>query len=270
MKKFLLAIAMLSCFLCAEAAKVDTVWVKSPSMKKNVKVVVVTPDKPGRYPAVYMLHGHGGNARSWVGMFPDALAVADREGFIWVCPDGQNGWYWDSPLTENRYETFCTSELVQYVDAHYPTIADRNHRAVTGWSMGGHGAMYLSMRHTDVFGAAGSMSGGVDIRPFPNNWDMYKQLGREADNRTIWDEHAAINQIDRLKKGDLALIIDCGYDDFFFEVNNRFHEKLLRYKIDHDFYVRPGGHNAAYWRNAIWYHIVFFKEFFKQADRAKP
>ena len=34
-----------------------------------------------------------------------------------------------------------------------------------------------TIRHKDVFGAGGSTSGGVDIRPFPNNWEMKKQLG---------------------------------------------------------------------------------------------
>ena len=128
--------------------------------------------------------------------------------------------------------------------------------------MGGHGAMWLSFRHKDVFGAAGSTSGGVDIRPFPNNWHMSDWLGKESENQEVWDNHTAINQIDRLKNGDLAIIIDCGYSDFFFEVNNDFHKKLLKYKIDHDFLVRPGAHNSEYWRNSIDYQILFFKNYF--------
>ncbi len=43
--------------------------------------------------------------------------------------------------------------------------------------MGGHGAFYLAFKHQDIWGAAGSMSGGVDIRPFPNKWDLAKRLG---------------------------------------------------------------------------------------------
>ena len=48
--------------------------------------------------------------------------------------------------------------------------------------MGGHGALWLAIRHQDIFGAAGSTSGGVDIRPFPDNWDMKKQLGEYKNN----------------------------------------------------------------------------------------
>ena len=141
-------------------------------------------------------------------------------------------------------------------------MKDRSGRAITGLSMGGHGAMWLSFRHKDVFGAAGSTSGGVDIRPFPNNWEMSKQLGNESDNQEVWNTHTAIMQIDRIKNGELAIIFDCGYSDFFFEVNNDFHKKLLKYKIDHDFLVRPGSHNGEYWKNSIDYQILFFKKFF--------
>lgn len=261
----ILSVFMLFFCFTLWAGKVETLKVKSPSMNKEVEVVVVTPEKPGKYPVVYMLHGHGGNAKSWVELIPDMPQVADRDGVIFVCPDAKNSWYWDSPKNPAyRYETFVSKELVDYIDKHYSTIADRKARAITGLSMGGHGAMWISFRHKDVFGAAGSTSGGVDIRPFPNNWNMAEQLGSEADNRAVWEEHTVINQIDRLKNGDLALIIDCGYRDFFFEVNNNFHEKLLKYKIDHDFYVRPGAHEGKYWISSIPYHFLFFKRFFDQ------
>ena len=62
---------------------------------------------------------------------------------------------------------FISSELVKYIDEHYKTIADRKGRAITGLSMGGHGAMWNAIRHKDMFGASGSTSGGMDIRPFP-------------------------------------------------------------------------------------------------------
>ena len=92
--------------------------------------------------------------------------------------------------------------------------------------------------------------------------DYLKVLGNESDNQEVWNTHTAIMQIDRIKNGELAIIFDCGYSDFFFEVNNDFHKKLLKYKIDHDFLVRPGSHNGEYWKNSIDYQILFFKKFF--------
>lgn len=252
-----------------QAAVVDTLSVYSNSMKKDVQVVVVSPDsKQTPKPVIYMLHGYGGNAKTWLSLKPELKELADRDNLIFVCPDGKNSWYWDSPEDPSyRYETFVSDELIKYIDSNYPTVKDRSARAITGLSMGGHGAMWLSLRHTDVFGAAGSTSGGLDIRPFPNNWQMNKQLGDENANQEVWNKHTAINQIDRLKNGELAIIFDCGYDDFFFEVNNDFHEKLLKYKIGHDFIVRPGGHTGEYWKNSMDYQILFFKKFFDKANK---
>ena len=237
MKKRIIALGLLWCLsaVMLQAARVDTVLVRSAAMNKDVKVVYVLPDKAiGKQacPVVYLLHGYGGNARSWVQLKPELPQMADEKGIIFVCPDGKNSWYWDSP--ENpayRYETFVTSELVKYTDGNYATIPDRKARAISGLSMGGHGALWSAIRHKDVFGAAGSMSGGVDIRPFPQNWEMNKQLG-EA--------------------------------DFFLEVNKDLHNRLLARKIDHDFITRPGGHTGTYWNNSIDYHVLFFDKFFKK------
>ena len=101
-------------------------------------------------------------------------AMADTYGVIIVMPDGGfDSWYYDSPVEPTyRYETFVARELVEYIDSHYRTKAEPSARAIAGLSMGGHGALYLAIRHQNVFGAAGSLSGGVDIRPFPDNWNI--------------------------------------------------------------------------------------------------
>lgn len=252
------------------AAKVDTLLVNSPSMKKDVQVIVVTPDaalgkKAVACPVIYLLHGHGGNAKTWINIKPNLPRIADEKGIIFVCPDGKNSWYWDSPKNPSyRYETFVASELVKYVDENYRTIADRKGRAITGLSMGGHGAMWLAIRHKETFGGGGSTSGGMDIRPFPLNWNMAEQLGEFASNKKIWDEHTVINQIGNIENGDLAIIVDCGEGDFFLNVNKDLHNRLLARGIEHDFITRPGVHNGAYWSNAMDYQILFFEKFFKR------
>lgn len=268
--QILFSVLMLLPAVVAQAARVDTVMVKSPSMNKEVKVVYVIPDKAlakkaEACPVVYLLHGYGGNAGTWIGVKPNLPEIADEKGIIFACPDGKNSWYWDSPKDPAyRYETFVSSELVKYTDASYATIPERKARAITGLSMGGHGALWVSIRHKDTFGAAGSTSGGVDIRPFPTNWQMNKQLGEFAANKGVWDQHTVINQIDKIQDGDLALIIDCGEQDFFLEVNKEFHKRLLARKISHDFITRPGAHNGKYWNNSIDYQILFFDKFFKK------
>lgn len=269
-KYFLLACLLQVAALGLQAARVDTVLVKSPSMKKDVQVLYILPDKAlggqaQACPVVYLLHGHGNHAFTWMNIKPGLPRIADERGIIFVCPDGRNSWYWDSPRdSAYRYETFVSSELVDYTDAHYATVPGKQARAITGLSMGGHGALWNAIRHKDVFGAAGSTSGGVDIRPFPNSWGMKRHLGELAENEAVWNNHTVINQVDRLENGDLALIIDCGEGDFFLEVNKNLHKRLLAHGIDHDFITRPGGHTQAYWNNSIDYHILFFSKFFSR------
>lgn len=249
------------------ASAVDTVVTYSNAMRKNIKAVVITPDgyaKGKRYPVVYLLHGYSGNYADWITKAPEIRRAADAYQFIIVCPDGGfSSWYFDSPVEDStRYETYIAGELVHWVDSAYKTIRSRTGRAITGLSMGGHGALYLAFRHQDVFGAAGSMSGGVDIRPFPNNWDMAKRLGPYATHPENWEKNTVINMLYLLTPDSLALLIDCGTDDFFFRVNQRLHEQLLERNIPHDFIARPGAHNWPYWQNAVAYQFLFLHNYF--------
>lgn len=256
-------------FFCFKlnAAYVDTVNVYSNSMRKDIKTVVIRPQSYStarKYNVVYLLHGYGGNHSSWVKDAPQLTAKADEMDAIFICPDGGfSSWYLDSPVdSTSRYETFVATELVQYTDSHYSTAAGREHRAVTGLSMGGHGALYLAIRHRDIFGSAGSVCGGVDTRPFPKNWNMAKVFGDPVTQKENWDRNVVINQVDHLKNGELQLIIDCGTGDFFLAVNRELHQKLLDLKIDHDYTERPGAHNKAYWGNSIDFQLLFFKKYF--------
>ena len=270
MKKYLILNSLFCLFLSlfACAGSVDTIQTKSPVMQRSLKSVVIIPDRysadnSARFPVVYLLHGHGGSYRDWISKVPELTALTDRYGVILVCPDGQNSWYFDSPLDSAiRLETFITTELVTDVDARYRTLADRQHRAITGLSMGGHGALYLALRHPVLFGQAGSLSGGVDFRPFPNNWHLKDVLGEETANQTRWDQHTVINGVDTLHNGTLRLLVECGTDDFFINVNRNLHQKLLQRGIAHEYTERPGDHTWAYWRANIEYHLLFFQTLF--------
>jgi S-formylglutathione hydrolase FrmB len=252
-----------------KAATIDTVSTFSPSMKKNIKAVVIKPDEystKSTFPVVYLLHGAGGDYSDWIKKVPEITKYADKYHLIIVCPNGDStSWYFDSPVDPSmKYETYVSSELVKWIDAHYKTVKSREGRAITGLSMGGHGALYLAFKHQDVFGAAGSMSGGLDIRPFSTSWDIAKRLGKYAEFPERWNNSSVINLTHLLTPGSLSLIIDCGVSDFFFPVNQKFHEKLLLMNIPHDFIARPGGHSWAYWANSVQYQMLFMNNFFER------
>lgn len=249
------------------AATVDTVETYSPSMKKTIKAVVIKPEAYNtarELPVVYLLHGYSGNYSDWIKKAPGFEKAADDHQLIIVCPDGNNSWYWDSPVDDKfKYETYISGELVKWIDGNYKTIKNKKGRAITGLSMGGHGALYLALTHQDVFGAAGSMSGGVDIRSFPENWEMAARLGKYAERPDNWERNTIINMLHLLTAKSLALIIDCGIDDFFFRVNENLHQQLLLRNIPHDYVTRPGAHNWQYWNNAIKYQLLFMSNYFK-------
>ena len=270
MKPILLSIYLFTIAVFLNAAKVDTLVVFSNSMQKNTRTCVVSPDnydKTGQaYPVLYLLHGYSENYGSWVNKYPQIKQFSDQYNMIIVGVDGNfSSWYFDSPIdSTSKYETYVTKELIGFIDDTYNTIKSREGRAVTGLSMGGHGALYLSIRHQDIFGASGSMSGGVDIRPFPQSWELPKRLGDMAEYPENWEKNTVINLLYLLKKGDLSIIIDCGIDDFFIGVNRQLHEKMLYLNIKHDYIERPGGHTRDYWTNSLQYQVLYFNNFFRK------
>lgn len=244
----------------APAATVDTITISSGLIPQPMKITVAVPcEVPAEgCPTLYLLNGHGGDYRNWPKILP-VDSIAAHYGMVIVCPSGMNSWYWDSPADSTmKMESFITNELVAAIDSLYPTRPQREYRAVTGLSMGGHGALWLALNHPDLFGSAGSTSGGVDIRPFPKSWNMARYLGDRDENTEVWNSHTVTNFVEQLAAADLNLIIDCGYDDFFYEVNCEFDRKLNEAKIPHTFITGPGGHTFAYWQKSIYPQIDFF------------
>lgn len=267
--KIKLAFFLLLITSLAYAAQVDTVSVYSASMKKTIKNVVIKPDRfrtgETEYPLLFLLHGAGDNYSGWVKRVPEIVAYADQYNVLIVCPDGGlTSWYIDSPIDETmQFETYINGELYSYVMNNYPVSKAAKQHAITGNSMGGHGAVYSALRYPQHWGAVGCLSGGVDFRPFPDSWDIKKRLGTYAENPQVWDEHVVINQIDKIKPGTLSISIDCGVDDFFIHVNRNLHQALMDRKIPHDYIERPGEHNWRYWSNALKHQISYFDTCFR-------
>jgi S-formylglutathione hydrolase FrmB len=254
------------------AARVDTVVTTSEIMQKQIKAVVICPKQyrtSHSYPVLYLLHGFSGNYSDWIKKDTSLAQLSDTYNFIIVCPDGDYGsWYVDSPVKANsKYETYIGIELVKWIDSHYSTVKNRIGRAITGLSMGGHGALYLAFKHQNTFGAAGSMSGGVNLIPFQRKFGIEEVLGVYSEHPERWTESSVVNLTKLLKPNALALIIDCGNDDFFNGINNELHEKLLKNKIPHDYTVRPGGHTWEYWANSIQYQALYFNQFFVNKEK---
>lgn len=268
MKRLISAALGLLCTVGVFAFTTDTIKVASKYLPDTMKVTVVVPDlaeDQQRFPVVYMLNGYGGDYRDWTRHRSDYGEMADKYKMILVMPSGMNSWYWDSPTDPKvKMETFFTQTLIPYIDTHLPTVKAREGRAITGLSMGGHGALWLATRHPDLFVSAGSMSGGVNILPFVGRWSMDKILGPYEQNKERWESHTVARMVPQMKDAGLNLIIDCGNEDFFADVNNALHHDLLAAGVPHDYTSRPGNHSWNYWNNSILYHLMFFNEAFNR------
>jgi S-formylglutathione hydrolase FrmB len=252
-----------------QAGTVDTLTIRSRAMQRDFKCVVIKPaayllKKNLRYPVVYLLHGHSGNYKSWITQAPELTYYADTYQLIIVCPDGDyNSWYIDSPVdSTQKFETYISKEVPEVIEKKYRTTANRKARAITGLSMGGHGGLSIGLKHADFFGACGSMSGGVDLRPFAKNWQLVYKLGDTIRQAANWKNYSVTHLIETYRGDSSKIIIDCGTEDFFYSVNKVLHEKMLRLKISHDYTERPGAHDWNYWKNAVKYQLLFFKSYF--------
>lgn len=263
--KNLIALLMLCVAFGASAFTTDTITVASNYLESPMKVTVIVPDQASAadpVPTVYLLNGYGGDYSSWGVVNKDLGNFADLYGMVMVMPSGRDSWYWDTD--KMQMESFITKVLVPTIDKKYPTINKREKRAITGLSMGGHGAFYLGARHPELFGNLGSTSGGLNLLPFTNRWGISKLIGPYEGNEEKWKEHTAVTYIPQLKEGNYNIIFDCGVDDFFADINNDFHAQLLKAGVPHDYISRPGNHSRAYWENAIPYQLWFFNQAFSK------
>lgn len=271
MKNVFTFLVCISLSFLARAATVDTVSIYSKAMNREFKCVVILPDPPPnvrmRFPVVYLLHGYSGNYSNWVKLVPQIKDYADQYLVMIVCPDGAySSWYYDSPLDSSmKFETYISKEVPEYIDEHFGTIKDKNARAITGLSMGGHGGLFLGFRHSDVFGACGSMSGGVDIQPFSKNWEISKRIGDSTHYPMNWKNYSVTSVIEEVHDFPAAIIFDCGTEDFFYKVNHALHEKMVSLHIPHEYIERPGQHNWAYWSNSVQYQLLYFSNYFHKA-----
>ncbi|WP_041615993.1 alpha/beta hydrolase-fold protein [Spirosoma linguale] len=283
----------LFCFLCFSAlsfaAKVDTLDIPSAVMQKNLRAAVVLPNSYAKgnatYPVLYLLHGGGGQFSDWLKQTPDKMLVhklADQYNIIIVMPEGEKlSGYLDSPFQkDNQFETYITKEVVGKIDNTYRTIRDRKGRVITGLSMGGHGALYLSTRHPELYCAAGSMSGAVDLNR--KKWkidaefakritpEFERILGPENATPDLHAANSVINMVDKMKTNGLKIIIDCGVDDFLIEPNRELHHRLVYNNTPHEYTERPGAHTWDYWENSLPSHVLFFSKVLKQNGIVVP
>ena len=172
----------------AQEGQVIRETVYSPSLEGNLlgdspnrQVTIYLP--PGydvgdaRYPVIYYLHGYTGSdtvLNGWWGIhnaMNNMIKQGNVQEMIIVMPNAYNkyggSWYANSSVAGN-YEDYITKDLVEFIDSKYRTLAQRGSRAIAGASMGGHGAMKLAIKYTNVYCAVVSHRGVVSLNRWKN------------------------------------------------------------------------------------------------------
>jgi enterochelin esterase-like enzyme len=219
--------------------KVETVEYDSKATGGKRKMTVYTPpgySKDKKYPVFYLLHGAGDNETGWqkkgsANVILDNL-YADKKAvpMIVVMPNGFALPPGETDRRKSVFEDDLLKNVIPYVESHYPVVADADHRAVAGLSMGGGQALRIGLKHLDTFAWVGGFSSGLgrggstaDLVPGP---DGAKKL------RLLW--------------------VSCGDTDRLMNASKSLHESLEAKKVLHVWHVDSGGHTWPVWKNDLY------------------
>ena len=164
------SIALCLAGAAASAGELVADSVASAALGRDVKFTVYLPDgykeAPGKYPVVYLLHGAGGDEYEWArkGGAVETLDGLIKRGLmrptIAVMPTTGPASWWADGAAE-KAETALMTELLPYVEAKYKASTERSGREIAGLSMGGYGALNLSLSYPAKFCAAGIISPAI-------------------------------------------------------------------------------------------------------------
>ncbi len=252
---------------------VAKVWYPAPKLgMEERRATVYTPagyaDLPQkRYPVLYLLHGAGGDENAWTELgraaqiLDNLIAQGKAEPMIVVMPNGngaqkaapgeyENAMYKPSFMNKKTMEgsiEVAFPDLVKWVDSHYRTIADKQHRAIAGLSMGGFHSLYISANNPQTFGYVGLFSAAVGRMGKGGNDHIYQNLDAKLAKQ--------------FSPAPLLYYIAIGKDDFLYKDNVNFRQRLDEKGYKYEYVETDGGH---IWRNWRIYLNNFVPKLFKK------
>lgn len=211
-----------------------------------------------RYPVLYMLHGYSGDYREWdnyglLGVAMDLTGGGTIQPYIIVLPSGEQAYWMNHANCGPRWGDYTAFDVVNFIDAHFRTIASPDKRAIGGLSMGGDGSLQIGFNYPKVFSIIGGHS--PTIRPQNNTPDYF------GDARYF----PTIDPISLAQTVDLTnykIWIDIGQDDSEWRARTELlHQVLLDRGKNHAFNIFPGGHGGVYWAS----HAIDYLQFYNSA-----
>jgi enterochelin esterase-like enzyme len=261
--------------------------IMSSILGENVKYSVYLPEdyetSERNYPVVYLLHGIKLNSASWLqeGEIKRYVDVAIKEGtippMILIMPDAESTYYINSSDGKVMYEDFFIRELIPGAEKSFRVRSEKKYRGIAGFSMGGYGTFYLSLKYPELFSSAATL--GAAIRTdnaflkltdevYERNFIMaFGKIQGEGNRLTpFYRAHSILDIVKNKQASELSRVrywIDCGDDDPLSEGNSLLHTMLLEKQVPHEFRIRDGAHNWLYWRSGIIDALKYIGDSFK-------
>jgi len=171
-----LFIILIICTISLLKADAITSYFYSDALGYDMYYEIVLPpsyesNPDSTYPSIYFLHGFGLDY-SWYGsvvsVFEDMMASGEIRESILIKPDGFVIPYLGSMYTNSDYngqfEDYIVQDLISHIDGSYNTIDNSSYRAIMGHSMGGYGAVKLSVKFPELFQVVASHSGPIALK----------------------------------------------------------------------------------------------------------
>ena len=237
---------------------VSKVWYESPSLGMDRRLTVYIPagyeDSNERYPVFYLLHGMGGDENAWTelgraaqildnliaqGKVKPMIVVMTNGNASQEAAPGETSEGLKAPTTQlpkTMDGSFETSfpDVVNFIDSHYRTKAEKASRAIAGLSMGGFHTLYISLNYPDYFNYIGLFSAGLSANGVDPNSPMYTNLDEKLGN---------------LKRSGYQLFwIGIGKDDFLYDANQQFRQRMDSLGMKYQYVESTRGHIWANWR----------------------
>lgn len=224
------------------------------------------------YPVLYLLHGSGGDETSWVDLgrlvqvMDNMIADGRCEPMIVVVPNGgvhlaaAPGFDPENPdvkptsdYTASKngdIENAFVPEIVNFVDSHYRTIADKKHRAIAGLSLGGFHTLYTVLNNPDTFDYVGLFSALTENNSDSKVIDEKNEHEKKTGHPEIYRDLDA--KLERFYNGNPELLyIAIGRDDFLKKMNDDLRKKLHDKEYPFHYNESAGGHTWTNWRHYL-------------------
>jgi putative tributyrin esterase len=229
----------------------------SASIGKDIQYRVILP-KPlpagKKFPALYLLHGGGGNFRDWSN-YSDVDKFAEN-GLVLVMPEGHSSYYTNSATrSDDRYEDYITKDLISDVEQKFPVIPDRSHRAIAGVSMGGFGAIKLALVHPNLFAFAAGLSPALDVptRPFSlkrlDQWQRFRTIFGPWQSQTQRDNDPFLLAKSADPEKVPYIFLACGEEEGLLAANNQFGALLKQRGFQFEYHTVHGNHDWNQWNS---------------------